>query len=57
MVNVIYDKRKWTIKLILDNSQCPYLFFPNSVHGCEKSINKEGECQKELCPYRIEEGK
>ena len=53
MVNVVYDKREWRIQLNMDNSECPHLFYPANLHGCEISKNREGECKLELCPYRV----
>ena len=53
MVNVVYDKRIWRIRLDMDNSECPHLFFPANIHGCGISEHSEGECKLELCPNRI----
>jgi len=53
MVNVIYDKRKWRIRLEMDNENCPHLFYPANLHGCRLSKFEEGECTLENCPYRI----
>jgi hypothetical protein len=53
MVNVIFDERKWRIRLELDNEDCPYLYYPSNIHGCRISKNGEGECTLENCPLRI----
>ena len=53
MVNVIKDERKWKVAIELPNEECPYLYYPNNVHGCEVSRNGEGLCTLENCPFRI----
>ena len=51
MPKVTYDKRTWKISLILDNDECPYLYFPDSRHCCNYGGGNE-ECDKDKCPLK-----
>ncbi len=58
MVNVIKDDRKWKIQVDLENTDCPYLFYPANYHGCYlvpeyKHDDEKGYCTLEKCPLRI----
>ena len=41
MVNVIYDKRKW--RIVVDNEDCPHLFYPANIHGCKLNESVRGK--------------
>ena len=49
MANMIYDRRKWFIKGI-PNESCPYLFFPDGRHGCRLLERADKDCTQENCP-------
>lgn len=53
MVDIVYDKRVWRIRLDMDNSECPHLYYPANIHACKESKNGEGECKLELCPFYV----
>lgn len=54
MVTVTHDERQWIIKPILRNKECPFLFYPNGVWGCEherrKQYEQDPECNMDKCP-------
>ena len=55
MVTVKHDSRTWLVQPILRKDDCPYLYFPNSIHGCSNPIREEedAECLFEKCPCRV----
>jgi len=56
VVNVIKDKREWQVQPILDNDDCPYLYYPGNIHGCKYNDPKQlygNECDMDTCPIRI----
>jgi hypothetical protein len=57
VVNVDKDNRSWMIEVLMENTECPYLFFPNSIHGCKllRRANMDDErCRLENCCMRID---
>ena len=55
MVNVIKDERTWKIYPELENHECPFLYYPANIHGCEYDDQRhyEGkECNMDSCPIR-----
>jgi hypothetical protein len=54
------DNRIWNIKLILQSTKCPYLFYPANLYACQirSEYNEKGipcysdiHCKMELCPF------
>jgi hypothetical protein len=51
MVNVIKDSRTWKVQPVMDNEDCPHLYYPHSIHGCRLGLEKA--CWKDTCPIRV----
>ena len=50
-MNIIKDDREWTVKLLLLNMACPFLYYPANYHGCKLLLGLEDDyCKLENCP-------
>lgn len=53
-MNIEKDERKWKVQLVLDNEDCPYLYFPADIYGC-RYLEQEGiddvRCNYDRCPF------
>jgi hypothetical protein len=53
-MNIEKDERKWKVQLILDNEDCPYLYFPANFYGCkygDENHSKDQRCNYDTCPF------
>jgi hypothetical protein len=50
MPTVQKDERLWLVKITMENVECPFLWYPDSRHGCSLRLYKaDPRCTQENC--------
>ena len=55
MVYVHKPDGEWRVRLLVSSKNCPMLYYPNSIHGCEilsKRFGDSIECSEVNCPLK-----